>query len=490
MPTAQSSRSPSTTCTLEVSSGMRKWLIGFAAALTLASCDTGERAMQASPAHASMFGEVDVTLTGDFASLGAIHEVTLGGVRALDVRPAGGSITVRIQGAPQAGPAEIDIDGDGGHVHNETAFSFDAPAGGAPPRWMAFGASLTQGVQSAGLDQHGQLAGYAAQVGRAAGVFLAPPLVVDGVMPPLAPSQFVGNCATKPDVGAIAGALFAAVTDPVTKETNIGLARRDPTLATRNPAVGGATVNEVLHGMLGPGAILDRIVELPDGDPSRMWDPPPHPQIDRLVAFDPDVAFSADLLANDAMPAVTQSDDLHPEMATDPAVLAPQIDQLVSAVGALHGQYFVANLLDVTLLPAVADLKQQRISQGLDTESSFDAKIGAVQAIVAAYNAALAQSASRFPNVHVLDVATEASNILTNGVDVNGVHLTGAKFGGLLSLDHMHFSDTGYAVLASFVIDALNAALGTKIPSVDLAAVNATDPFSPANLVAAGVHCP
>ncbi|HSQ68184.1 MAG TPA: hypothetical protein VLM85_33470, partial [Polyangiaceae bacterium] len=126
----------------------------------------------------------------------------------------------------------------------------------------------------------------------------------------------------------------------------------------------------------------------------------------------------------------------------------------------------------------------------LDTESSFDAKIAAVQAIVAAYNAALAQSASRFPNVHVLDVATEASNILTNGVDVNGVHLTGAKFGGLLSLDHMHFSDTGYAVLASFVIDALNAALGTKIPSVDLAAVNATDPFSPANLLAAGVHCP
>jgi hypothetical protein len=92
--------------------------------------------------------------------------------------------------------------------------------------------------------------------------------------------------------------------------------------------------------------------------------------------------------------------------------------------------------------------------------------------------------------VHVFDLASEVQKILGNGVDVNGVHLTGAKLGGLLSLDHMHFSDTGYAVLANFVIDTLNAALGTHIPSVDLAAVNASDPFSPANLAAAGVHCP
>jgi lysophospholipase L1-like esterase len=455
------------------------------------SCDGGELPMQASPAHASMFGEVDVTISGDFASLGTIHEVRIGGVRALDLRPAPGAITVRIQGAPEPGPAVIEVAGDGGTVHDGAAFAFDPPVGGAPEKWFAFGASLTHGVQSAGLNQHGQLAGYAADVARAAGVFLGPPLVVDGVLPPMSPSLFVADCNTKFDPGMMVSSLLAAVTDPTTQETDLTRARQDPTLVPRNPSVGGSKVSDVITGLVGPEHILERIVELPDGDPTLMWAPTTHTQLDRIRELDPDVAFSADLLANDVMSAIMTTDgDLHPELATDPSVLASELDQLVSAVGALHGQYFIGNLLDVTLLPAIDDMRQQRIAAGLDTEASFDAKVSAIQATVAAYNAALTQSASGFPNVHVVDLVTPSQDILANGVTVSGVHLTGAKFGGLLSLDHLHFSDTGYAVLANLVIDAIDATLGLQVPEVDLASVLAADPFSPASLAADGIHCP
>src|SRR5437762_1817063 len=98
--------------------------IGF---LALPGCD-GQDALRAEPSSASMFGDVDVVLTGNLDAIGPIRSVTIGGVRAVDVRPGMGAVTVHIQGAPSAGPAEIAITGDRGVLRNRSAFSFDAPA--------------------------------------------------------------------------------------------------------------------------------------------------------------------------------------------------------------------------------------------------------------------------------------------------------------------------------------------------------------------------
>jgi len=458
----------------------------FALTLAIPSCSAGQPALHAEPSHASMFGDTDVTITGDFSSLGTIREVTIGGVRGLDVRATSRSVTVRLQGGPQAGFAEVRIVGDADAFSDPTAFSFDASE--VPPRWMAFGASLTQGMQSAGLDARGQRHGYAAQVARSAGVFLAPALVVDGLLPPMRPAQFAADCAATYDAGAILNALLAGVTDPATQAIDLRLGRMDPTLETHDFAVGGSKVHDVIFGMIGPGHPIEMIGELPDGETESLWTPTNHPQLDRLRAFDPDVAFSGDLLANDVMPAVG-SDDLHPELATPQADVAAGVETIVSTLGALHGQYFVANLLDVTNMPAVPSLRQRRIDAGQDTGASFDAKLDAVRAIEHAYNDALVHSASRFPNVHVIDFATEGAQVLANGVTVGTTHLTGERFGGLLSLDHLHFSDTGYAVMANVFIRAINLTLHTHVPEVDLEAVLADDPFSPDNLAKAGVHC-
>ena len=458
----------------------------FALAVAIPSCSAGQPRLHAEPSHASMFGDVDVTIAGDFSSLGTIRQVTVGGVRGLDVRATDRSVTVRLQGAPQAGPAEIRVVGDADAFSDASAFSFDASE--APPRWMAFGASLTQGMQSAGLDARGQLHGYAAQVARSAKVFLAPPLVVDGLLPPMRPAQFAADCATTYDAGASLNALLAGVTDPVTQAVDLRLGRMDPTLETRNFAVGGSKVHDVIFGMIGPGHPIEKIGELPDGDTESLWAATHHPQLERLRAFDPDVAFSGDLLANDVMRAIA-SDDLHPELATPPEEVAAGVETIISTLGALHGQYFVANLLDVTNMPAVPSLRQRRIDAGQDTGASFDAKLDAVRAIEHAYNEALVRSASRFPNIHVIDFATEGAEVLAKGVTVGGAHLTGQRFGGLLSLDHLHFSDTGYAVMANMFIRAINLAMHTHVPDVDLAAVLEADPFSPGNLAKAGVRC-
>jgi hypothetical protein len=212
-------------------------------------------------------------------------------------------------------------------------------------------------------------------------------------------------------------------------------------------------------------------------------------QVDRLVALDPDVVLSADLLANDSDGAVTQSDDLHPEQMTDIATITSELKTLTAKLGALHGDYFIGNLLPLDGLPNVAVLRAQNVP-AKETEAAFDAKLEQVRTVIKQYNDALAAAAAPYSNLHIVDLFTSMTTILKNGADVGSVHLTGDEFGGILSLDFVHFTDTGYALLANVFITAINNAKGWSIPSVDLASVLAADPLSPASLTAAGVNCP
>lgn len=447
--------------------------------------------LSASPSHASMFGGVSVTLEGELAKLGDIQSVTFDGIRALDVAATASKLTLRIQGAPTSGPARVVITGTAGQLADDSAFTYDPPVGGAPAVWAAFGASLTHGVQSGGLAPHGQLMSYAAQAARAAGVFLPPALVVDRLAPPLEPADFAKSCAAGIDMATLAGGLVKALTDPATQSFNLRLGRQDATLATRNFAVGGATVAGVLRPATGPVGILERVMELPDGDPAALLMPPlERAQVDRLEALDPDIAISVDLVFNDAAPAIEASDDLHPELMTPVSKLRPELDALAQRLGALRGQYFVGNLPPLDVLPPTADIRAAAIASGAETDASFDAKIAAVRAVGQQYNDALHAAVAPFPNLHIVDVSTKVQALVAQGTIIGGQQLTGQKFGGLVSLDFRHFTDTGYALLANMFIDAINEVLGLRIPEVDVAAVLANDALSPASLAAAGVHCP
>ena len=195
------------------------------------------------------------------------------GVLALNVRATPTLITVRLQGAPSSGPASITVTGDGGVATNASAFAYDSPAGSASPSWAAFGASLTQGFESAGLDAHGQTMGFAGQTAKAAGTYLGLPLVVDAFLPPLLPKSFVSDCNTSFDVGKIAGTLLMSITDPATNQIDFRRARQDPTLVTRNFAIGGAKISDVLAPATGAPNFIERVAELPEGDPLRLAAP-------------------------------------------------------------------------------------------------------------------------------------------------------------------------------------------------------------------------
>ena len=75
-------------------------------------------------------------------------------------------------------------------------------------------------------------------------------------------------------------------------------------------------------------------------------------------------------------------------------------------------------------------------------------------------------------NIHTL-----ADQIRSQGIEADGHHLTNAFLGGAFSLDGVHPTNTGYAVIANQFITTLNQQRGTNIPLVNINQVASTDPL-------------
>ena len=210
-------------------------------------------------------------------------------------------------------------------------------------------------------------------------------------------------------------------------------------MTPRNVAVGGSKVGDVLTGGSSYVALLENLVENPTSRAATRWQARPS-QIDRLEMLDPDVAFTTDLLGNDMDMAVIQTDDVHPELATPLDAMQAGLTQMMARLGALHGQYFIANMPSLTVVPNVAVLRAQRIAAGTSTDD-FDAKVKQLDDLTDGYNAALVHATAPYPNLHIVDFKGQVA-AQRGGVRVGGEWLTSARFGGLFSLDGLHLTDS------------------------------------------------
>jgi len=111
------------------------------------------------------------------------------------------------------------------------------------------------------------------------------------------------------------------------------------------------------------------------------------------------------------------------------------------------------------------------------------AEVVTVQANVAAYNKVIAAQASA-AGATLVDINSLFNNLAANGQTIGGYKGTTGFLGGLFSLDGIHPSNTGYAIVANTFIDAMNASFKSSIADVNLATVAAADPLWPPNLAA------
>lgn len=94
-------------------------------------------------------------------------------------------------------------------------------------------------------------------------------------------------------------------------------------------------------------------------------------------------------------------------------------------------------------------------------------EVAAINAATAAYNATIAQLAEA-NGLALADVNTFMNQIKQNGLMVNGKRYTSTFVsGGIFSLDGIHLSKQGNAIVANYILDAINAKYGSTIPKVD-----------------------
>ena len=96
-----------------------------------------------------------------------------------------------------------------------------------------------------------------------------------------------------------------------------------------------------------------------------------------------------------------------------------------------------------------------------------DAEQALVQTATTAFNTTLTTAANQ-RNLAVFDANTFFSSVARSGVVTNGVNNTAAFISGnLFSLDGVHPTPRGYAVIANEMIKAINAKYGAAVPGVD-----------------------
>jgi lysophospholipase L1-like esterase len=372
-------------------------------------------------------------------------------------------------------------------------------------KMVVIGDSLSAGFQNFSLftsSTGGQTFGFAAVIAQQAGANLSVPTIsYPGIPPALALSA-----------------------GQIVREAGLG-SRINPAQAT-NLSVPGFTVGNVLAYPF-PGnpttntidALSDTILGTPPGPlpcgpiPTSLvsWLPLP-PGISSLIpqgspyivsetacalALRPSTVIVS-IGSNDVLQALTLGTP-----PTAPAVFQANYHLLIEALTLRQANIVVANVPDITELPfvvnspafmklcgvplpagvpyVVPNLATATFNVCTNNIPVTQAEITSIQALVSQYNSIISSEIGaqhkRGVSATVVDINAVLKTLSVNGYNLPGIHLTTAFLGGLFSLDGIHPTNTGYAILANTFINTINGALGTKIPLANIQSVASHDPL-------------
>lgn len=372
-------------------------------------------------------------------------------------------------------------------------------------RMVVVGDSLSAGFQNASLLDTQQPHGWANVLAVQANVPLIMPLVAPPGIPNVLELLSVGST---PVIVQIPGA---------------SLGRDNPFLLPTDLAVPGATLQDALINL--PSAPIDDLTDLILGLPGLLVNPPlSQSQVDWAVDLKPTTIFVW-IGNNDILAAATAA---NPSRATPLSSFVANYKTLMDRLASTGATLIVANIPDVTVIPfftpastiaeeaglplfvigpilgiglgdyvlptGIARIPFILSNPSLGPLPARDVlravQVFQIRAIIDVYNLIIAVEAAAHGAV-LVDIHSLVDRLRLQGVEVNGVHLTNRYLGGLFSLDGIHPTNTGYAVIANEFIATLNQARGNSIPLVDLDQVASSDPLVFADVTSAsslGMH--
>ena len=267
--------------------------------------------------------------------------------------------------------------------------------------------------------------------------------------------------------------------------------RIDPSVITPNLGVNGADTGDVLRTRSDATT-----PELIDSDEDRVFFPRLGTQLELAEQLDPTFVLLW-IGNNDVLGSVLSIGELDASQLTPLSEVQHDYEEIATRLEATGAQVALANVPDVTSIAFVTDGSRYGlpsgslvpsflaalIDQGIVSPLIFidpgyslsPSEVSLIRQQIDGINAIIADTAARHSFI-LLDTHARYQQAAQNGEQVGPYSLTSALFGGIFSLDGVHPGYTGHAITANFMIDQLNAALGTVLPQVDAEAVADIDP--------------
>jgi len=363
---------------------------------------------------------------------------------------------------------------------------------------VVIGDSLSAGFQNGSLLDSQQPNGWASLVAKQANFSLALPLIAS------------------PGVPAVLELASLGPPPVIQQASGISIGRVDPLTQPYDLAVPGHLLNDVINTapVLVPTSdeelITDLVLGFPLGDTKS--------QMNKAIELNPTAIFV--WAGNDD--ALQADESGSPSSMTPAATFTQEFTQLL---GTLHSQtkatLIVANIPDVTEIPYLTPaatviatvatetgLTQAQVAADLGiadgdlvnatgesevetaivqiqhgqtptplTDSGFltASEVTQVQTTIDQYNSAITQEVAAVGGI-LVDIHSYFQT-LQSGITINNYHATTGFLGGLFSLDGVHPTNTGYALIANQFIGALNSNAKTNIAEVNISAIAAADPL-------------
>jgi hypothetical protein len=284
----------------------------------------------------------------------------------------------------------------------------------------------------------------------------------------------------------------ATAIDPDSGQFDYAFTRQDAELLPMNLAVGDFRVGTLLNG---PDrfsqTFLAHLVYDAEGG---IGDPVSDVPLDFLSELDPTTILLFDVYGNDVITPIASSWRLDPDEMTPLEEAQPDLIAVIERLAETGAEVFIATLPRPSLIAITASQRQTAIRnrmQAGDTveqaEAWADDRLAAIDARGAALDTTVREQAERFANVYAVPINATLVRIESEGIVVGNEVLTPRAFGGLLSTDGIHFSDTGYALLANETLAVMEDAWDVTLPRVDLQALRAQDPWRAEQLASDGL---
>jgi phospholipase/lecithinase/hemolysin len=337
----------------------------------------------------------------------------------------------------------------------------------SPPPLIGLGDSLGEGVQSADANQKTQPNGHLNLIATQMGVPFPLPLIKTS------PRGVVGSTTHR--------------------------SRIDPSLGASNLAVSGADSTSILNDVAGTPI---------DGETDLVLGPRMGTQIS--IAQSLQSPFMICWIGNnDALGAVIDFNHLNASQLTPVPVFQANIRQIVQTLTAWNAKVTFANIPDVAQIGFLFTNQDLLRFLGNDyglPDGSYTSLVAmlliktgindgsilrnpnwvldateaqTIRDAVTAYNQIIAQEAAQ-AGMPVVDINELFREVAQNPPVIGNVTLTPRYLGGLFSLDGVHASDIGYAIIANAFIATINSFFATDIPEIGeqaLESILQADPF-------------